>query len=347
MNRIILQPTGGENADDFKKGAYIQWAEKDIARYRKIWKDSVGDTVLFINISKIFAISMVEKLVEFDGHYPLGYYWNENIKFVDIPLNEINRIIGYKENYFPRNYMLIKEDNINEVFDFLESYEYINLIENFKLEMQNGKEFKIRTISNNSSFTCYMTLNSNTLKMRTSTGNERYTTFLNLERYFKNERVKDEVSYVKAICEWLKNKNMILDSDDIPEQKKELETEEVITYPRNEQYKNDALKLAHFKCEVDENHITFISKKTRKNYVEGHHLIPMKSYSEFDNSIDVRANIVSLCPTCHRQLHSGINTDVDKILNKLYDSRKERLMSVGLEITLDELQKIYYKELLE
>ena len=133
--------------------------------------------------------------------------------------------------------------------------------------------------------------------------------------------------------------------DDVPEQKKELVTSEVIEYPRNEQYKSDALEFANFKCEVDEKHITFISKVTGDNYVEGHHLIPMKSYSKFDNSIDVRANIVSLCPTCHRKLHSGISEDVNKIIEVLYDKRADRLKKVGLNISMEELKDIYKEDI--
>ena len=133
--------------------------------------------------------------------------------------------------------------------------------------------------------------------------------------------------------------------EDIPEQKKELITSEVIEYPRNEQYKSDALELANFKCEVDEKHKTFISKKTGDNYVEGHHLIPMKSYSNFANSIDVRANIVSLCPTCHRKLHSGIKEDVDEVLAVLYDKRIDRLKKVGLDITIESLKDIYKEDI--
>jgi len=295
MNRIILQPTGKETINDFKNENYTQWAEKDIPRYRKIWEDSVGDTVLLINKGKIFAIAKIEELYEFDGDYRLGYYWNDNIKFVDISLSDINNIAGYKSNYSPRNYMLIK-DNIDDIFEFLSIYKYLDLIEEFKLDMQDGKEFKIRTISDNSSFSCYMTENSNTLKIRTSTGNERYTAFINLERYFKNEKVKDEVNYVKAICEWLKKINQYDDVNnihDVHRKRKSLEIEESKkVYPRDEQEKKEALILANYKCELEEMHTTFISKYTDENYVEGHHLIPISQYAKFENDVDVKANIV-------------------------------------------------------
>lgn len=130
--------------------------------------------------------------------------------------------------------------------------------------------------------------------------------------------------------------------NDIPKLKKELITEKSKEiYPRDEEEKALALKLANYKCEVDEKHTTFITKSTNKNYVEGHHLIPISQYAEFKYDVDVKANIVSLCPTCHRKLHSGVTKDIDEILEKLYLLRSDRLKKVGLGITIDELKYIY------
>lgn len=145
--------------------------------------------------------------------------------------------------------------------------------------------------------------------------------------------------------------NMVLEKiyisgfDDTPEVKKEPIQEVAIVYPRNKQYKKDALELANFKCELEPNHITFTSKFTNDNYVEGHHLIPMAKYETFNYSIDVKANIVSLCPTCHRMLHSGLREDINKAIKILYENRKDRLNSSGLNITLDELQNIYEEDI--
>ena len=129
---------------------------------------------------------------------------------------------------------------------------------------------------------------------------------------------------------------------DVPKPKKELKTEEAKeVYPRDEREKQEALILANYKCEVDENHTTFIAQSTNTNYVEGHHLIPINQYAEFEHDVDVRANIVSLCPICHRKLHSGIKADVDELLEKLHHKRIHRLKKVGLGITIDELKYIY------
>jgi len=132
---------------------------------------------------------------------------------------------------------------------------------------------------------------------------------------------------------------------DMPKPKKELILEDnKETYPRDENEKVKALKLADYKCEIDNRHTTFLARATKENYVEGHHLIPISLYNDFDNDIDVIANIVSLCPTCHRKLHSGIKADVDELIESLYKFRKNRLSKVGLDISLEKLKKIY-KEL--
>lgn len=133
-----------------------------------------------------------------------------------------------------------------------------------------------------------------------------------------------------------------IEYQDVPKKRKQLiEEASKEVYPRDEQEKKEALILANYKCEIEEKHTTFISKHTAENYVEGHHLIPISQYDEFENDVDVRANIVSLCPTCHRKLHSGIKADVDEILEVLYSQREDRLKKVGLGITLEELKYIY------
>jgi len=261
MNNIILQPTGGEDEKDFQRENYIQWAEKDIPRYRKIWEDSVGDTVLLINKGKIFAIAKIEELVIFDGDYPLGYYWNDNIQYTDIPLSKFNEIVGYKSNFTPRSFMAIKKDNLKESFEFL----------NIKQSEENVKS---------------------------------------------NTEIYPEIKKPKIT---------------------ELEKEVV---DRNSEYKNIAIKNANFKCELDESHITFI-KDDKTQYMEGHHLIPISQYDSFEHSVDVVANIVSLCPTCHRMLHFGNKQNRDIALEKLFNKKIDGFKKVGLDITLENLKKLY------
>lgn len=100
----------------------------------------------------------------------------------------------------------------------------------------------------------------------------------------------------------------------------------------SEKFKRDikraenAISKAEYKCEVDKNHEIFISNITGKNYVEAHHLIPIK-YSDLFNgiNIDVEENIISLCVVCHKKLHHGKLNDIIPILTKLYNERKDAL----------------------
>ncbi|MCX6077175.1 MAG: HNH endonuclease [Campylobacterales bacterium] len=130
---------------------------------------------------------------------------------------------------------------------------------------------------------------------------------------------------------------------DLPKLRKNLIVQEAVeVYPRDEEEKREALILAKYKCELEENHMTFTSNATSENYVEGHHLIPISQYVHFDNDVDVRANIVSLCPTCHRMLHYGEKEEVHNALSALYSKRINRLKKVNLDISLEKLHT-YYK----
>lgn len=104
-----------------------------------------------------------------------------------------------------------------------------------------------------------------------------------------------------------------------------------------------ALQLANFQCEWNNKHETFISNTTSNNYVEAHHLIPIKYYysNEFEVSIDNEANIVALCPNCHRCLHYGKFEDKKEILKNLYDANEEKLKKAGIVIAFERLLEMY------
>lgn len=97
-----------------------------------------------------------------------------------------------------------------------------------------------------------------------------------------------------------------------------------------------------YSCEYNPEHKTFISERTGENYVEGHHFIPLEHQDDFENSLDVESNIISLCPNCHRLLHYGTLNEKEVILENLYNERKERLENAGISITFKQLLK-YYK----
>ena len=102
----------------------------------------------------------------------------------------------------------------------------------------------------------------------------------------------------------------------------------------------EAISNNHYHCAVNEGHTTFI-KKNGAPYMEVHHLIPLEWQSHFKYKLDTRANLVPLCPLCHKLLHYGRIEDKKPILTRLYEERKELLKKSGLIITLGELIRFY------
>ena len=94
------------------------------------------------------------------------------------------------------------------------------------------------------------------------------------------------------------------------------------------------------RCELNPEHTTFIAAATNMPYFEGHHIIALKHQKEFRYSLDCYANLIVLCPTCHRLLHYGRKTETESILHSLYDSRMERYTNSGIDISLNEFIKL-------
>ena len=101
----------------------------------------------------------------------------------------------------------------------------------------------------------------------------------------------------------------------------------------------NALKLAYHRCEYNSEHKSFNRKKDGLPYMEAHHLIPMKFSDEFEYSLDIEQNIVSLCSHCHNQIHYG--KQWEEILKVLYEQRKDMLKLVGLKISYEKLKQYY------
>lgn len=127
------------------------------------------------------------------------------------------------------------------------------------------------------------------------------------------------------------------DYDEVPVSEKE--KREVYSYKRRRQLVKQALEKSNYQCEFDCNHKTFITKNN-KPYMEAHHLVPLSAQGFFNTSgLDNIANIVCLCPNCHKNLHYG--KDIKDMLNKLYDLRVKELEASGINISFDELLELY------
>ena len=128
----------------------------------------------------------------------------------------------------------------------------------------------------------------------------------------------------------LKDFQAITDIDycPVPEEKApKIEHKGKMIPARNRQKAQNALALAGYKCELGE-HETFIRKSNSLPYTEPHHLIPLQYDDLFEKSLDVEANIVSLCSTCHNKIHYGLSSE--NIIRELWVMRKDQLRAAGL-----------------
>lgn len=112
---------------------------------------------------------------------------------------------------------------------------------------------------------------------------------------------------------------------------------------RNQIIISQVIDGAGHRCEHDTSHKTFIAKASGKAYMEGHHLIPMRCQSYFDCGIDVYANVVCLCPVCHRLLHFGRESERTYAAEQLFELRKERLVRSGIDLSRKDFLELVFK----
>jgi hypothetical protein len=120
-----------------------------------------------------------------------------------------------------------------------------------------------------------------------------------------------------------------------------------LKYPRNLLLPNQVISLGNYMCEVDKDHKYFTSITTNKNYVEAHHLIPLAHQDEYNNSLDVTGNMVSLCVVCHKKLHHAPFEEKKEILISLYEKKGEVLKKHGININLNDFLKYYQGDVKE
>lgn len=118
------------------------------------------------------------------------------------------------------------------------------------------------------------------------------------------------------------------------------------TYPRNKDYAAIALKKANYQCENIQSHQTFVSNKSKNQFMEAHHLIPMEFQDDFDSDLDVPENIICLCPNCHRSFHHSTKEYLTKLIKRFYSQRNEGLQYRDIIITEERLTKYYFSEII-
>jgi hypothetical protein len=168
--------------------------------------------------------------------------------------------------------------------------------------------------------------------------------YLVTEKYIKRHEKEQGMINLLSSRDWIFDE---VQENDQPKEKLSVIESKLKRYPRNHELVIKAINLAEFKCEFNDKHEFFTSETTSKNYVEGHHLIPLQFHEEFNSSLDVLANIVSLCVVCHKKLHYGLFNEKQEILEKLLELRITRLKNCNLEISQEKLFKYYKSELIE
>lgn len=129
----------------------------------------------------------------------------------------------------------------------------------------------------------------------------------------------------------------VMDSE-VPVTQKQ--TNKVETWKKSTIIKIQSIKAAGYQCEVNPEHYTFTAKSSGHPYMEGHHALPMQLQEKFDTSLDVYANIVCLCPICHRLLHYGVDSEKTEAVNRIYYDRVDRLASSGIKISKLDFERL-------
>ena len=176
-------------------------------------------------------------------------------------------------------------------------------------------------------------------------GKEEVVTFRTLvppnNKRIIDESIQDVLFYSEITL--IQNDDSTLVTTGIVVPKKELQLiGDRMVYPRSSAVARTALALANYQCEIDSNHPTFISKRYERPYTEPHHLIPISFADNFEVSLDVPENVVSLCSHCHNEVHYGKHNI--SILRLLYENRWKKLEQVGIQITFEELLWMYNVE---
>jgi 5-methylcytosine-specific restriction protein A len=115
-------------------------------------------------------------------------------------------------------------------------------------------------------------------------------------------------------------------------------------YVRSAEIVARALAMSNAACALEKTsapHVSFTSAKTKKNYVEAHHFVPFSQQPNFPVSLDVEENIAVLCPNCHRMLHYGSLASKKEHLKSLFRRREEALQARGINVSLEQLLKMY------
>lgn len=234
-----------------------------------------------------------------------------NLKKIDLA-SQKDLAIGYENGHIMGIYYDINAIPDNSV-----------LIQDFNLLLESYQ--KLKTLLNDRSaeeFNRYILLNDD-------------------NAYLEN----NEIEYQQAVDRYssiVKEEDPSLDEKPRPRKQLVIDESGRQKYPRDVKEATTALIRAGYKCEVESEHSTFLSKSSGQPYCEAHHFVGISRYDNFpDVDLDRAANIICLCANCHRKIHYGVDEDRVDMIEKLYEQVNPRLEKVGIQVTLNQVKEYY------
>jgi len=336
------------------------WYLKNFILSKKIISDYIfnnkittGDEILLLNIinerlevlnkindlnfSDIYA--WIKENIEIFNQTKLDTKWfiekNLKIEIEKYLKNKSYIILFNTEEDKKKFYTTIVNEN-----EFLEPY----FFENVKVAKNNGGyianiKFKNDTIEEN--FLYLKKSNSTNEQLDNEERIKIFQRLLSREINIKISKLAIEDRY-QADINTIEPPKVIKNGPIEKKNRKGYDLSDKYKYQRNPSNSAYALKRANYLCELDPSHKTFKQENSR-NYVEGHHVIPMYAQEDFEYSIDVPENIVALCPNCHRKVHLSDDQTKNEIVHKLYQIIKNRNLTDRKIFLTEEKLKKYYK----
>lgn len=117
----------------------------------------------------------------------------------------------------------------------------------------------------------------------------------------------------------------------------------VNSYQRNQFLAKQMKVIANYSCEMGcDMSMRSFKDSENKWYVETHHIIPMGLQSIFDRNIDVRENMVVLCPHHHKLIHQASMSEKQKMIDNIFSIKfsDDKNMNFLLSIKVDKKKLI-------
>lgn len=118
------------------------------------------------------------------------------------------------------------------------------------------------------------------------------------------------------------------------------------TFARRKNLREVIVKNYNYLCDCHEDkHYYFTSSATNKNYLEGHHMIPMENqhqyWEERQINLDIPMNLIPLCPHCHSKIHKATKGEKVQIITEIYNRHERDLKKIDDNITLEKFATFY------